>query len=91
MVRASKLQFWASAGFEHTSHIASADKPIRIDEGADISFITISPDGRWVVTFAHNPAGLVKIWDARDGGSWRFLGVRGDVVPAHTYGPSASA
>jgi hypothetical protein len=42
-------------------------KPIRIDVGADISSIAASPDGRWVVTVAHHPPGLAKIWDARDG------------------------
>jgi len=42
------------------------NEPIRIDVGADIIYIAVSPDGCWVVTvtFADGPT---KIWDARDG------------------------
>jgi serine/threonine protein kinase/WD40 repeat protein len=41
-------------------------QPLRIDAGADIGDIVVSPDGRWVVTVTHE-VGLAKIWDARDG------------------------
>ena len=43
-----------------------AGKPIRLDAGADIRSIAVSPDGRWVVTVTQ-ATGLGKIWDARDG------------------------
>jgi WD40 repeat protein len=41
-------------------------KPVRIDPGADISDIAISPDGRWIVAATHY-VGSAKVWDARDG------------------------
>jgi serine/threonine protein kinase/WD40 repeat protein len=49
--------------------ILRVDRPtetIRLDAGADISFIAVSPDGRWIVTATFGP-GSAKIWDARDG------------------------
>jgi tetratricopeptide (TPR) repeat protein len=46
-------------------HAGKPRRPIRLDAGADINFITVSPDGRWVVTVAN--AGLAKVWDARNG------------------------
>jgi serine/threonine protein kinase/WD40 repeat protein len=42
------------------------NKPIRLDAGADIASIAVSPDGRWVSTTTH-AVGLAKIWDAREG------------------------
>ncbi len=42
------------------------NQPIRLDPGADIVWIAVSPDGRWVITVVHQ-TGLAKIWDARDG------------------------
>jgi serine/threonine protein kinase/WD40 repeat protein len=47
-------------------HADRPNEPIRIDAGADIWFIAVSPDGRWVVTVTL-AEGLAKIWDARDG------------------------
>jgi serine/threonine protein kinase/WD40 repeat protein len=47
-------------------HADRPDKPLRIDQGADIDYIAVSPDGRLVVTVA-NDNGPAKIWDARDG------------------------
>jgi WD40 repeat protein len=47
-------------------HPDSPQEPIRLDLGADLAFIAVSPNGRWVVT-ATFEAGLAKIWDARDG------------------------
>jgi len=47
-------------------HADRPNQPIRLDVGADIGSIAVSPDGRWVVTgtFA---VGQVKIWNASDG------------------------
>jgi WD40 repeat protein len=47
-------------------HTDRPKEPIRVDAGADIADIAVSPDGRWVVTSTH-VVGLAKIWDARDG------------------------
>jgi len=47
-------------------HADRPDEPIRLDPGADIGWIAVSPDGRWVVTSVHG-SGECKIWDARDG------------------------
>jgi eukaryotic-like serine/threonine-protein kinase len=47
-------------------HADRPNEPIRLDAGADINFIAVSPDGRWVVTVTFS-YGLAKIWDARDG------------------------
>ena len=47
-------------------HTDRPDQPNRLDAGADIGFIAVSPDARWVVTVNH-PGELAKIWDARDG------------------------
>jgi hypothetical protein len=41
-------------------------EPLRLDAGADIGWIAVSPDGRWVVTGTHNQ-GAVKVWNASDG------------------------
>jgi WD40 repeat protein len=48
-------------------HTDRPGQPIRVDAGADVAFIAVSPDGRWVVTVAHSPDGMAKVWDARDG------------------------
>jgi serine/threonine protein kinase/WD40 repeat protein len=47
-------------------HTDRRSRPIRLDAGADIGWIVVSPDGRWVVT-ATCGVGLAKIWVARDG------------------------
>ena len=47
-------------------HANRSDRPIHLDHGADIEWIAVSPDGRWVVTVDHS-SGASKIWDARDG------------------------
>jgi serine/threonine protein kinase/WD40 repeat protein len=46
-------------------HADRPKEPIRLDAGADILSIAVSPDGRWVVT--GTVYGLTKVWDARDG------------------------
>ncbi|MCI0642313.1 MAG: protein kinase [Gemmataceae bacterium] len=46
-------------------HADRPDAPIHVDSGADIVFISISPNGRWVITV--NMAESATIWDARDG------------------------
>ncbi len=40
--------------------------PVRFARGQDISFISVSPDGRWVLTIEQN-LWSAQIWDARDG------------------------
>src|SRR5262249_38081413 len=47
-------------------HADQPDQPIRIDPGADICYISVSPDGRWVVT-STQAVGMCKVWDASDG------------------------
>jgi eukaryotic-like serine/threonine-protein kinase len=47
-------------------HADRPKQPIRLDAGADIAWITVSPDGRWVVTVTLSPR-VAKVWDARDG------------------------
>jgi serine/threonine protein kinase/WD40 repeat protein/tetratricopeptide (TPR) repeat protein len=47
-------------------HAGKPHRPIRIDAGADIGSIAVSPNGRWVVTVTHS-VGLAKVWDARNG------------------------
>jgi serine/threonine protein kinase/WD40 repeat protein len=42
------------------------NQPLRLDAGADIQSVAVSPDDHWVVTVTH-ALGLAKIWDARDG------------------------
>jgi serine/threonine protein kinase/WD40 repeat protein len=42
------------------------NEPIRLDAGADVIHVAVSPDARWVVTATHM-VGVAKIWDARDG------------------------
>jgi serine/threonine protein kinase/WD40 repeat protein len=55
-------------------------QPIRLDPGADVAFITVSPDGRWVAT-ATLAEGRVKIWDARDGKLVKQLAESGAEYP----------
>jgi WD40 repeat protein/Flp pilus assembly protein TadD len=57
-------------------HADRTNQPIRLDPGADIGGIAVSPDGRWVVTVVHQ-TGLAKIWDARDGRLVKQLAERG--------------
>jgi WD40 repeat protein len=45
-------------------HADRPKEPIRLDAGADIWCIAVSPDGRWVVTMDHG--NFLKVWDARD-------------------------
>jgi serine/threonine protein kinase/WD40 repeat protein len=47
-------------------HADRPNQPIHLDPCADIGWITVSHDGRWVVTATHG-VGQAKIWDARDG------------------------
>jgi eukaryotic-like serine/threonine-protein kinase len=47
-------------------HADRPDQPIRLDPGADIVHIAVSPDGYWIVTVVQS-SGLAKVWDARDG------------------------
>jgi eukaryotic-like serine/threonine-protein kinase len=53
-------------------HADRPDPPIRVAAGADLGWITVSPDGRWVVTVTHG-VGLAKVWDSRDGREVRLL------------------
>jgi hypothetical protein len=56
-------------------HTDRPGPPLRLDAGVDIGFITVSPDGKWVVTGAH-PGGVAKVWDAQDGKLVRQLAER---------------
>ena len=47
-------------------HADRPDQPVRIGPHGDARNVAVSPDGRWVVTGAHNGTG-VKIWEARTG------------------------
>ena len=47
-------------------HADRPDQPVRIGPHGDARNVAVSPDGRWVVTGAHNGTG-VKIWKARTG------------------------
>jgi serine/threonine protein kinase/WD40 repeat protein len=61
-------------------HTDRPNHPIRLDPGADIEWIAVSPDGQWVVTSIH-AIGLAKIWDARDGRLVRQLAEFGAGYP----------
>ncbi|HXY36142.1 MAG TPA: WD40 repeat domain-containing serine/threonine-protein kinase [Planctomycetaceae bacterium] len=61
-------------------HRDQPTQPIRLDPGADLNHIAVSPDGRWVVTATHL-TGLAKIWDARDGRFVRQLADWGATLP----------
>jgi eukaryotic-like serine/threonine-protein kinase len=41
--------------------------PIRLGPQADVRYISISPDGRWVATGSHNSRDGVKVWSLPDG------------------------
>jgi serine/threonine protein kinase/WD40 repeat protein len=71
--RINVQQLYAGGWVLHTDR---PDPPIRLDPGADISWITVSPDGRWVVTVVHG-SGVTKVWDARDGRLEKQLAERG--------------
>ncbi len=47
-------------------HADQPGKPIRMDAGADIMNIAVSPDGKWVVTSTF-ATGIAKVWKAEDG------------------------
>ena len=47
-------------------HADRPDQPVPIGPHDDARYVAVSPDGRWVVTGAHNGTG-VKIWEARSG------------------------
>jgi hypothetical protein len=42
------------------------EQPIRVDPGADVAPIVVTPDGQWVLTYAFT-TGISRIWDGRDG------------------------
>jgi len=54
---------------------AGGAEPLRLDAGADISRIAVSPDGQWVVTATHSP-GDARLW-TRGGEFVRILMERG--------------
>jgi eukaryotic-like serine/threonine-protein kinase len=47
-------------------HADRPDQPVVIGPHGDARYVAVSPDGRWVVTGAHNGTG-VKVWKARSG------------------------
>jgi len=47
-------------------HTDRPTQPIHFDVGADIGHIAVSPDGKWVLTLAHD-SNVSKMWDASDG------------------------
>jgi eukaryotic-like serine/threonine-protein kinase len=47
-------------------HAERPDQPVPIGPHGDARYVAVSPDGRWVVTGAHNGTG-VKIWEAGSG------------------------
>jgi serine/threonine protein kinase/WD40 repeat protein len=61
-------------------HADRPDPPIPLDRGADIGWIAVSPDGKWVVTVVHL-SGVTRIWDARDGRRVKQLAERGAGYP----------
>jgi serine/threonine protein kinase/WD40 repeat protein len=60
-------------------HADRPSQPIRLDAGADLLHIAVSPDGQLVVTVTMG--GLAKIWDARDGRFVKQLAERGAGQP----------
>jgi serine/threonine protein kinase/WD40 repeat protein len=62
-------------------HAERPNDPIHIDAGADIFWLAVSPDGRWIVT-AVLGTGLAKIWDARDGRFVKQLAERDAACPS---------
>ncbi|HJZ94163.1 MAG TPA: protein kinase, partial [Gemmataceae bacterium] len=62
-------------------HADRPGQPIRIDAGADIGFITVSPDGRFVVTVPHGTGGSATVWDASNGKFVKRLAERGAGYP----------
>jgi WD40 repeat protein len=58
----STQQAYAGGWILHADH---PKKPIRLDAGADIYSIAVSPNGRWVVTATMG--NVTKVWDTRDG------------------------
>jgi hypothetical protein len=68
----STEQAYAGGWILHTDR---QGPPLRLDAGADIGFITVSPDGKWVVTGVHGGY-VAKVWDAQDGKPIRQLAER---------------
>jgi WD40 repeat protein len=62
-------------------HSDEPSQPIRVDAGADVAHLVISPDGRGVVTVTHNPDGLATVWDARNGKRVKQLAAWGTGLP----------
>ena len=60
------VESWEAYAGGWILHADKPNEPIRLDAGADIGSIAVSPDGGWVVTVSH-AYGLTKISDARDG------------------------
>jgi WD40 repeat protein/Tfp pilus assembly protein PilF len=66
-------QPWAGGWVRHADH---PDRLLHREAGADLQGITVSPDGRWVVTVQGAP-GPVKLWDAHTGRLERVLEKQG--------------
>ncbi len=47
-------------------HADRPRRPLRLDAGEDVRYLSVSPDGRWVATGKHHSAG-VKVWEAPTG------------------------
>jgi serine/threonine protein kinase/WD40 repeat protein len=47
-------------------HADRPNEPIRLDAGADVVYLAVDRDGRWIVTVDWSTK-LAKVWDARDG------------------------
>jgi serine/threonine protein kinase/WD40 repeat protein/Flp pilus assembly protein TadD len=57
--------------------VLHSDRPwqsFRLDPGADISRIDVSPDGCWILTSTHHVHSHAKVWDAQNGLLVRDLG-----------------
>jgi hypothetical protein len=64
-------------------HTDRPDRPIRVDAGADIGWIAVSHDGRWVVTVTHHE-GSARVWHAEDGRLVKELVAWGSYSPQFT-------
>ncbi|HVK07874.1 MAG TPA: protein kinase [Gemmataceae bacterium] len=65
-------------------HADRPGDPIRLDAGADLLGVAVSPDGRWVATVNYS-TGVAKIWDSRDGRPEKQLADCGAGLP--TFSP----
>jgi WD40 repeat protein len=43
------------------------DSPMHLGAGADFDCVTVSPEGRWIVTAVHAGRGAAQLWDAQTG------------------------